>query len=437
MRHATRPDRPSPSRLPHDSLARALTGAARWLAHVLSGRSLDDVTGAGPDLGDPQLPAIRDLTYRALRAYGRDERKLSILLSRKPADPMHYALLLVAIERLQSRPDSAHTTVSQAVEAARVLGGERCAGLVNAVLRNAQRRGPELSAAVQGNDAAYWQHPSWWIERVRADHPHAWQQVLEQGNVQAGMALRVNPRRCSVAAYLEALAAAGIGARAVGVQGVLLDQPCPVSLLPGFDRGWASVQDLGAQQAALRLDVQAGMRVLDACAAPGGKTGHVLELADCDLLALDLSPARSQRVTDTLHRLDLSARVVSADCAQPHTWWDGRHFDRILADVPCSASGVVRRHPDAKWLRRADDVARFARTQRRILEALWQVLAPGGKFLYATCSVFRTENQDQVAEFVQRHDDCNRLPLDAGADIQLLPRPEHDGFYYALLQKRA
>ncbi len=250
------------------------------------------------------------------------------------------------------------------------------------------------------------------------------------------MSLRVNLRRSTRDRALAQLAEAGIDAVARGDTGILLARPCPVARLPGFAAGELSVQDLGAQRAAGLLDVRPGQRVLDACAAPGGKASHLLELADIDLLALDHSTRRAQRITENFERLGLNAGIAIADAADLDAWWDGKPFDRILADVPCSASGVVRRHPDAKCLRRPADVAKFAAQQHALLEALWRVLAPGGKLLYATCSVFRAENQDQVASFVTRHADCQRLSPCGVFDLQLLPTAEHDGFFYALLQKQ-
>jgi 16S rRNA (cytosine967-C5)-methyltransferase len=222
----------------------------------------------------------------------------------------------------------------------------------------------------------------------------------------------------------------------VGEAGLLLGRPVPVERLPGFFEGLASVQDLGAQQAAPLLDVRPGMRVLDACAAPGGKSAHLLELAAIELLALDSDAARLARVRENLDRLGLAAELKAADCRRLADWWDGRPFERVLADVPCSASGVVRRHPDIKWLRRDADIDGFAATQAQILEALWLVLAPGGRLLYATCSVFPEENALRVAAFAARHVDCRRLPMGGAPERQLLPQAEHDGFFYALLEKR-
>lgn len=418
-----------------DSLAAALLGATHAVAAVLKGEALDDAFSRTPDALSTNTAAVRDLAYQCLRAHAAIETRLAVLVPKPLREPDRRALLLVALCRLDARPDSAHTTVSQAVDAARTLGGERFGALMNAVLRSAQRRGDELDAAVAGDDAARLQHPRWWLDRLRRDHPNHWQDIAQQGNAHPPMALRVNRRRATVDEVQARLTADDIATTRHGDDGLLLDKPCPVARLPGFADGLMSVQDLGAQRAAVLLDVRPGQRVLDACAAPGGKASHLLECADVDLLALDHSVSRASRINENFVRLGLTGRVQIGDAAAVDTWWDGGPFDRILADVPCSASGVVRRHPDAKWLRRPDDIARFAKQQRAILDALWHVLAPGGKLLYATCSVFRAENHQQVAAFVTRHADCQRLSPCGAFDLQLLPDAEHDGFYYALLQK--
>jgi 16S rRNA (cytosine967-C5)-methyltransferase len=276
---------------------------------------------------------------------------------------------------------------------------------------------------------------------LRAQYPAHYRDVLEAGNRHPPFTIRVNARRASVGEYLERLKAAGLAGRALGGSAVLFERPLPVERVPGFAEGQVSVQDAAAQRAAELLDVEDGMRVLDACAAPGGKTAHMLERATVDLVALDCDAARLARVQSNLERLHLTARVVCGDAADPRAWWDGAPYVRILADVPCSASGVVRRHPDIKWLRRPDDIARFAERQRDLVDALWQLLATDGKLLYATCSVFREENQEQVERFLERHHDARRLILPAphtnAQELagQILPDETHDGFFYALLQK--
>lgn len=413
-------------------LSDTLLEATRVVAAVLGGRNLD---GALAERRPINRAAVLDLAYTALRAYGRGDFILARLMPRKPA-PLLRALLLTALARLEARPQDVHTTVDQAVRASAQLDSGRYKAVVNAVLRNALRKQTGLEAAIAADEVARWQHPRWWLRRLQRDHPQDWQAVAAAGNGHPPMSLRVNARRASLDEAEAALAAAGVNVRRSGPMALTLVRPLPVDRLPGFAEGRLSVQDASAQRAAACLDLSAGQRVLDACAAPGGKTAHILECADVELLALDADAGRAARIDENLARLGLTAEVRVADCCAVDAWWDGRPFARILADVPCSASGVVRRHPDAKWLRRDTDIAGFARQQREILDALWRVLAPGGKMLYATCSVFDEENQRQVDAFLSRHPDSERLLLDDGPALQLLPCADHDGFFYALLGKR-
>jgi 16S rRNA (cytosine967-C5)-methyltransferase len=420
-------------------LAEALIGAAQLIAAVFAGRNFD-VALARAALPAPLRAATMDLAYPTLRAHGRGDFLLGLLLERPVKDATARSLLLLALTRLEARPGEAHTTVDQAVTAAARLARGQFKGLVNGVLRNFLRRREELLGLADADPVARWQHPAWWIARLRQDHPAHWESILAAGNSHPPLCLRVNRRRVAGADYLEQLAAAGIAARALDDAAILIDKPLPVDRIPGFAAGFCSVQDWGAQAAAGLLDAQDGMRVLDACAAPGGKAAHLLESAAIELTALDADAARAARITGNLKRLGLAATVKVADARDVGAWWDGRHYDRILADVPCSASGVVRRHPDAKWLRRESDIAAFATTQAAIVDALWRTLAPGGKMVYATCSVFAQENGAQVEAFVGRHADARHLPTlcvkpAADAQPQLLPDAEHDGFYYALLQK--
>ena len=418
------------SRLPFNSLAYALREAARIDAAVFAGQSLADNLLGRVDV--IARPAVQDLVYGSLRAYGRGEFFLSRLLERPLAVEEVRALLLVALYRLETRPDAAHTVVDQAVSAAAEILHGKFRALVNAVLRSFLRQKDTLTAALAADPVASAQHPDWWLARLQQAWPNDWLRIVAAGNQAPPMGLRVNRRRVGREAYLEQLLAAGIAARPVGEDGLALEKPQPVDRLPGFFDGLVSVQDPGAQRAAELLAPVAGSRVLDACAAPGGKTAHLLERADLDLLALDLKPARCRRIEDGLGRLHLTARIEVADCTQIRRWWDEQFFDAVLADVPCTASGVVRRNPDAKYLRREADIASFAQTQSRILEALWQVLRPGGKLLYATCSVFPEENSEQVGRFLARHSDALRCH-----EEQLLPDADHDGFFYSLLEKRA
>jgi 16S rRNA (cytosine967-C5)-methyltransferase len=424
-------------KIPQPSLSACLGAAAEVVAAVLDGHTPDAALQA---VAAPLRPAAMDLAYSALRAFGRGDFSLQRLLERPLKDVRVRGLLLVTLARLESRPEQAHTIVDQAVEAAARIAGGHFKGMVNGVLRSFERRREELLGAAAENDVSNWLHPAWWIARLKHDHPQDWRAILAAGNSRPPMTLRVNRRRIASADFLQRLTAAGIVASPLAADLIQLERPLPVERLPGFAEGLCSVQDGGAQRAAGFLDCADGMRVLDACAAPGGKTAHLLERHELDLLALDADPARAARVTENLVRLGLSATVRAEDCRDVAKWWDGRPFERILADVPCTASGVVRRHPDAKWLRRAGDVAQFARTQAEILDALWKTLAPGGKMLYVTCSVFAAENADQIAAFVGRHTDAIAAPLpgtdDGASQMQSLPNAEHDGFFYALLQRQ-
>lgn len=398
---------------------------------MFSGKSLTEVLSVHAN----ELPATRasaqDLAYGALRRYGFGDAILAALLTRPLTAPEVHALLLCAIYRLETRPETSHTVVDQAVEAAGQMANGSFRGLVNGVLRNYLRQREVLLDGLVSEEARNW-YPDWWLAKLRrAYYPDQWQQIVDAGNRQSPMALRVNRRKIGRDAYLQQLLAAGIEAAPLGVAGVLLAQPVPVDALPGFFDGLASVQDGGAQRAAEMLVAQDGQRVLDACAAPGGKAAHMLELADIQLTALEVDARRARRIDENLSRLGLSAQVKVADCREVSKWWDGVPFDCILADVPCSASGVVSRHPDSKWLRRETDIAGFARVQRQILEALWSTLAPGGKLLYATCSVFPEENGRQ-ASFAETKLQARKL-----VEEQWLPQADHDGFYYALLQKKA
>jgi len=418
------------SGLPLNSLAFAFLHAARIDAAVFAGQSLAD--GLLGRVDPVARPAVQDLVYGSLRRYGRGDFLLGRLLARPLDAPEVRALLLVALYRLETRPDAVHTVVDQAVAAAGELAEGRFRGLVNGILRNYLRQQSPLLAQLAADPVGASQHPDWWLHRLQAAYPAVWPGVVAAGNQPPPMALRVNRRRCSPAEYQVRLSAEGIGSTPFGEAGLILDKPLPVDRLPGFAAGLVSVQDPTAQMAASLLDPAPGSRVLDACAAPGGKAAHLLECADLDLLALDLKPSRCRRVAENLARLGLHASLQAADCARVDTWWDGRLFDSVLADVPCTASGVVRRNPDAKWLRRETDIASFAATQARILDALWQVVRPGGKLLYATCSVFPEENAGQISRFLATRPDARR-----DHEEQILPTADHDGFFYCRLEKHA
>jgi 16S rRNA (cytosine967-C5)-methyltransferase len=448
-------------------LARLLEHTADAVQAVRAGQSLTDVLGRLPA---PLRPGVQALSFHTLRWLG-SATEARARLAPKPPPPSVDALLITALALLwpdDARPGHAmyaeHTLVDQAVTAARQRT-PAAAGFVNAVLRRFLRERAALVEAVRHTPIGAYNHPLWWIERVKRDWPQAWQALLAAANERPPMTLRVNARRSTGAAYVQRLATLGRAATllddpdklALGCgQAVVLAEPCPVQQLPGFADGDVSVQDAAAQRAApLLLDGLPGAgagqgkrpRVLDACAAPGGKTAHLLELADLDLLALDSDPLRLARVQDTLNREQLQAELKAGDARQPQGWWDGRRFDAILLDAPCTASGIVRRHPDVRWLRRADDINALARIQAEMLDALWPLLAPGGRLLYATCSIFPAEGRQQIDAFLQRlpagaatlspHSPGHVLPCRDNALLAAdarRPLPQ-DGFYYALIHK--
>ena len=438
---------PSPS-TPSLPLARLLNHAADAVQAVRAGESLNAALARCPG---PARPGAQALSFHALRWLGSAQVLRALLVPKAPP-PAVDALLLTALALLwpgAQAPYAPHTLVDQAV-AAMNQRARHSAGFVNAVLRRFLREREALVEVALRDPLARHNHPGWWVERLRRDWPAQWEAILEADNRHPPMTLRVNARRgIDAAGYVARLAQAGRAALVAGPQAVTLAQPCPVSELPGFADGDVSVQDAAAQRAApllLGADLP-GRRVLDACAAPGGKTAHLLELADLDVLALDNDPARLARVHDTLARLGLAARTVAADAATPAAWWDGTPFDAILLDAPCSASGIVRRHPDVRWLRRAADITALAALQGRLLDALWPLLRPGGALLYCTCSVFRDEGQAQIDAFLQRQPDA-RTVVHPPSPGHLLPLPDNgpeplaheisaaaDGFFYALMSK--
>jgi len=430
--------------------------SATVVGQVLAGKNLDRVLEATlaelRQLSGNERSAIHSIAFDTLRHYGLLAAQLDTLLSQPVTDAPVRNLLLVALAQLQFSKAAAHAIVDHAVSAAEQMGFARAKPLVNAVLRNFLRAPEKFKRERFKLETAKFDFPRWWIERVRVEHPQHWQEILLSARAHPPMWLRVNTRRIGVNEYLGKLAVAGMSARLDRGQALLLETPAPVHELPGFVDGEVSVQDVGAQFAASLLGPTSGMRVLDACAAPGGKAGHLLELNDLDLTALDSDKRRLKRVTDNLRRLGLGATLKVADAGDVKLWWDGNPFDRILLDVPCSGSGVVRRHPDIKWIRRETDLAGFARQQARLLEALWQCLANGGRLLYATCSIFRAENSDIIEQFIRKTPNARQVPVGEQLalatghehavstefiDGQLLPDHAHDGFFYALLEKSA
>ena len=439
--------------LKSDSLAFYLRGAAQAVAQVKTGSALPQ-TLARIFLDDSLSPqargAIQDIAYRTMRQLGLAEGLLNLLTAKPVQNPELQGLLHCALTLLIGDSDTtdrnrdsidvdsrydAFTVVNQAVDAAASDTEMAFAkGMVNAVLRRFLRERETLLPLARKTPLGNWNYPVWWIDRVRDAYPAQWQSILQAGNRQPPLTLRVNQRKINVTDYLRMLHEAGFEASQVGPFAVKLHKPVPVAQIPGFGAGLCSVQDAAAQLAAPLLDVHSGMRVLDACAAPGGKTGHLLESADVTLTALDHDPKRLRRISENLERLQLHARLLAGDAAGD-AWWDGQRFDRILADVPCTASGIVRRHPDIRWLRRKTDTAQLATLSAGILDNLWRMLEPNGKLLLVTCSLWPQESEQQAVAFSGRNLNAVRLP----APGQLLPaadaQQDHDGLFYALFQK--
>ncbi len=424
-------------------MERAQHLAAKAVRQVLAGSTLASALATAEAGGERAL--LHELTYGTLRFLGQLRAIVRALAHRAPADASVESLLWVALYQLVHTRAPVHTVVDCAVRASSLLRRPAAKGLINAVLRNFLRRQRSVLSEIERDAEARFSYPRWWIDRIRAEYPTRFAQVLDAGNARPPLCLRVNVRKIEPEAFIALLHSQDIAASRTGRAGVIVERPRPVDALPGYVQGLFSVQDAAAQLAAPLLGVRSGMRVLDACAAPGGKTTHLAEIADLDLTAVDVDPARMERVADNLSRLGLGSRLVVGDASEPESWWDDRPFDRVLADVPCTASGVVRRHPDGKWLRRESDVAGFALQQRRLLDALWPLVAQGGRLLYSTCSLFCAENEDQVDALIARHDDAVRVGLElpdtfAAFDGQLLPvegdaEHNHDGFFYALIEK--
>lgn len=399
------------------------------------------------ELPENQRSLCQHLCYGVLR-WQHQLDFLSKQLLRKPLkakDGDITALILCGLYQLQHMRVAEHAAISETVNACKTLGKNWATGLVNACLRNYQRNEAELQAKIESTLSAQTAHPDWLIQAYQQDWPEQWQAILEANNQQPPMMLRVNQQKTDRESYLERLAEAEVSATALPNcdQGILLNSPCDVARLPGFAEGHASVQDGAAQLVANLLDIQPKQRILDACAAPGGKTCHILETQpENEVLALDIAPNRLERILENTNRLNLTVHCLAADATDPDSWWDGKLFDRILVDAPCSGSGVIRRHPDIKHLRRPDDIPALAEQQKLLLEALWPLVAPNGLLVYTTCSALKQENEDQISAFLQQHPEAQLQlatnPPATACDIgyQRLPGDDDlDGFYYACLRR--
>ena len=428
-----------------------LQACTKALRAVRQGRNhVQALAGVSPAM----RPAAQALLFAVLRQWGRTLAIQKELVQRAPPAPVDDLLcvgLALSLPVTQVMYPM-HTLVNQLVEAAKRDPATRAqAAFINACVRRFDRERGQLIQRSDAQLSARWNHPEWWVKAIQQDHPLDWQALLGANLQAAPMAVRVNRRQQSVQALQALWQTQGISTQRCGESGLVLQQPQAVYALPGFEQGWFSVQDPGAQMAAplLLTGLQPigtqRLRVLDACAAPGGKTAHLLEMADMDLLAIDVEEARCQRVSDNLQRLQLKAEVRCADAARPSEWWDGQAWDAILLDAPCTASGIVRRHPDIPWLRRQSDVAALADIQKHMLQTLWPTLRRGGRLLYCTCSVFRAEGEGQLQAFLVNNSDAVLMPSPghllpglsaSGAAVSDNLAQEHDGFFYALLEKQ-
>ena len=391
-------------------LWRQLQATAEVVAAVNAGASGTSAL----DAVDTNLrPGVQALAFHVWRNLGRAQALRKLLAPKAPpaaADALLSTALALAWNEKETAYD-AFTLVNQAVETAKRSPHTRAqASFINACLRRFLRERAELVQRTDADLTAVWNHPQWWIRRLQKEYPQNWESILLAANSQAPLTLRVNTRLNTVAQYIETLNTTCSGATVNGAYGIDLANPIAVHRLPGFADGRVSVQDGAAQMAApLFLKQLAGsgpLRLLDACAAPGGKTGHLLELCDAQVLALDIDAKRCQRISENLARIQVNATVLVADAAHPGSWWDGKLFDGILLDAPCTASGIVRRHPDVRWLRRESDIAQLALLQAKILKALWPLVKPGGVLLFCTCSIFHAEGQDQVQTFLAHNTDA-------------------------------
>ena len=433
-------------RLAPSGLAYQISMAAHFLVAVGEGYSLQQLF-AQVKIDEAARPNVQRLTFDALRHWGTTQFWINTHVSNPPAEWIQ-AVLCVALTQLLLREENEFTLVNEAVIAID-NNKPHAKGMVNAILRRFLRERDGWIALAQTNDVAQFNHPQWWIDTLKAQYPNDWQHILMVNNTRPPMTLRVNARQHSTADYQALLQANGKSAHTsvLSAQALILDVPCPVTELPEFLTGAVSVQDAGAQLSAQLLAVQDGQNVLDACAAPGGKTAHLLELHhNIQLTALEKDAVRTDRIYENLDRLKLSAKVIINDANNVHQWWDGKPFERILLDAPCSASGIVRRHPDIRWLREADDLVGLAQQQAMLLRTMWQVLAVGGRLVYCTCSIFTTECHEIIDGFMQHTPNARRIYPNVLAQLQhsevlgqLLPTAtevrNHDGFFYAILEK--
>lgn len=418
--------------------------AADCVSEVIKGHNLNHVFDRHFDHHShitPQQKSIAIfLAYGAIRFLGENQFFIRKLINKKITNKKIEALLCVALFQLNHDQSNDFTIVNEAVEAAKFINKSWAGSFVNGVLRNFIRQKDNLKSTLKNDDEAFYSYPLWWIKLIKEEYKKDWESILLNGNKHPPLTLRINVRKINLKQYEEKLKSESIEYRVLGDIALELTQPIPVEKIPGFIEGEVSVQDFGAQLAAKLLDLKDGQVCLDACSAPGGKTGHMLEIADIELVSIDQQKERLYKVKENLERLQLHAHLKCADLLAIKSWWNDKLFDRILLDTPCSASGVVRRHVDIKWLRRPRDIEMFAKQQKIMLQAMWQLLKKGGKLLYATCSIFPDENQRVIDDFIKEHSDAKEVKWSVDSkyskyENQLIPSENHDGFFYALFEK--
>lgn len=418
--------------------------AADCVSEVIKGHNLNQVFEGCFEYHQNITPQQKSVTiflvYGAIRFLGENQFFIQKLIDKKITNKKIEALLCVALFQLNHDQSTDFTVVNEAVKAAKLINKSWAGSFVNGVLRSFIRQKEKLQTELKNDEEAFYSYPLWWINLIKKNYTKDWESILLNGNKHPPMTLRINERKTNLKQYEEKLKSEAISYRVLGNIALELTQPTSVEKIPGFMDGEVSIQDFGAQLAAKLLDLQDGQICLDACSAPGGKTGHMLEIADIELVSIDQQKDRLYKVKENLERLHLHAYLKCADLTAVNTWWNEKLFDRILLDAPCSASGVVRRHVDIKWLRRPCDVEMFAKQQETMLEAMWQLLKKGGKLLYATCSIFHDENHKVIKRFIKEHTDAKEVKWTVDSEYskyenQLIPSENHDGFFYALLEK--
>ncbi len=418
--------------------------AADCVSEVIKGHNLNHVFDRHFDhhshITTQQKSIAIFLAYGAIRFLGENQFFIRKLINKKITNKKIEALLCVALFQLNHDQSNDFTIVNEAVEAAKFINKSWAGSFVNGVLRNFIRQKDNLKSELKNDEEAFYSYPLWWIRLIKEAYNKDWESILLNGNKHPPLTLRINVRKINLKQYEEKLKSESIEYRVLGDIALELTQPIPVEKIPGFIEGEVSVQDFGAQLAAKLLDLKDGQVCLDACSAPGGKTGHMLEIADIELVSIDQQKERLYKVKENLERLQLHAHLKCADLLAIKSWWNDKLFDRILLDTPCSASGVVRRHVDIKWLRRPRDIEMFAKQQKIMLQAMWQLLKKGGKLLYATCSIFPDENQRVIDDFIKEHSDAKEVKWSVDSkyskyENQLIPSENHDGFFYALFEK--